>query len=64
MTPHRNTVLAALSQALRLSYLAVDRLVGEDFFDRMAVSFARAVPPGAPQLDDYGAGFAAFVKEK
>ena len=58
---HRNTVLAAVAQALRLSYAAVDRLVGESFFDRMAVGYARAAPPRAPQLDEYGAGFAAWV---
>ena len=58
---HRNTVLGTISNALRLSHTAVDRLVGEAFFDRMAVDFARAAPPRAPQLDDYGAGFAAFI---
>ena len=58
---HRNTVLAATCHALRLSHLAVDRLVGESFFDRMAVDYARAAPPRAPQLDDYGAGFAAWI---
>jgi len=58
---HRNTVLSALSNALRLSYIAVDRLVGEDFFDRMAIDYARAQPPRAPQLDEYGAGFAAHI---
>ena len=58
---HRNTLLGALSNALRLSFVAVDRLVGEAFFDRMAVEYARAMPPRAPQLDEYGAGFAAFI---
>ena len=58
---HRNTVLGALSNALRLSFTAVDRLVGEDFFDRMAIDYARARPPRAPQLDEYGAGFAAHI---
>jgi hypothetical protein len=60
---HRNTVLGTISNALRMSYVAVDRLVGESFFDRMAVDFARATPPRAPQLDDYGAGFAAFIAD-
>ena len=58
---HRNTVLGTISNALRMSYAAVERLVGESFFDRMAVDYARATPPRAPQLDDYGAGFAAFI---
>jgi len=60
---HRNTVLGTISNALRLSHVAVDRLVGESFFDRMAVDYARATPPRAPQLDDYGAGFATFITD-
>jgi len=59
---HRNSVLGALSHALRLGYPAVDRLVGEAFFDRMAVDFARAQPPAAPQLGAWGAGFADFIR--
>jgi hypothetical protein len=58
---HRNTVLGALANALRLSHAAVDRLVGEAFFDRMAVGYARAAPPRAPQLDEYGEGFSAWI---
>ena len=58
---HRNTVLGALANALRLSHPAVERLVGESFFDRMAVNYARATPPRVPQLDEYGAGFAAWI---
>ena len=58
---HRNTVLGGLSHALRQSYPAIDRLVGEAFFDRMAVAWARTQPPAEPQLAGYGAGFAEFV---
>jgi hypothetical protein len=58
---HRNTVLGALANALRLAFPAVNQLVGEAFFDRMAVEFARARPPGAPQLDEYGAEFPDFI---
>ena len=58
---HRNTVLGAISNALRINFAAVDRLVGEEFFDRMAVEYARASPPRVPQLDEYGSGFAAFI---
>lgn len=60
---HRNTVLGAISNALRLSFVAVDRLVGEAFFDRMAVEYARAAPPSAPQLDEYGSDFPAFIAD-
>jgi hypothetical protein len=58
---HRNTVLGALSNALRSSFKAVEHLVGEAFFDRMGVAYARARPPEAPQLDAYGADFPAFI---
>src|SRR5258706_774934 len=58
---HRNTVLGALSNALRSSFKAVELLVGEAFFDRMAVAYARARPPEAPQLDDYGADFPSSI---
>jgi hypothetical protein len=58
---HRNTVLGALSHVLRQAYPAIDRLVGEAFFDRMAVAWARTQPPVEPQLAGYGAGFAEFV---
>jgi hypothetical protein len=58
---HRNTVLGAFSEALRQSYPAIDKLVGEAYFDRMAVEFARAQPPGEPQLASWGAGFAQFA---
>ena len=58
---HRNTVLGALSNALRASFKSVEHLVGEAFFDRMAIAYARAKPPQAPQLDDYGADFPAYI---
>ena len=58
---HRNTVLGGLSHALRQTYPAVDRLVGEAFFDRMAVEFSRAHLPRAPQLCSWGKGFADFI---
>jgi hypothetical protein len=58
---HRNTVLGAISNALRHSYAAVERLVGADFFDRLAVEYARAAPPRAPQLDEYGGDFPDFI---
>ena len=58
---HRNTVLGGLSHALRQTYPAIDRLVGEAFFDRMAVEFARVQLPRAPQLGSWGKGFADFI---
>jgi hypothetical protein len=58
---HRNTILGGLSHALRQTYPAIDRLVGEAFFDRMAVEFSRVHLPRAPQLGSWGRGFADFI---
>ena len=60
---HLNTMLGALAGALRLSYPAVDALVGDAFFDRAAADFAIAHPPAAALLTRYGAGFARFLAD-
>lgn len=58
---HRNTVLGALTDALRLAHPTVDALVGETFFDRAASLFGEAHPPRSPSLALYGEGFADFL---
>lgn len=58
---HRNTVLGALAHALRQSYPALEQLVGEAYFDRLAVGFARVHPPAQPQLHSWGGRFAEFI---
>jgi hypothetical protein len=58
---HRNNILGACANALRLSYPTVERLAGSDHFDALAADFVRAAPPTAPMLAVYGEGFAAFV---
>ena len=40
---HRNTVMGALTGALRLTYPTVDALVGESFFDQAAAAFAQSI---------------------
>ncbi len=59
---HRNTVLAGLAKALRLTYPTVAWLTGEDFFNQAAMAFASQFPPRAPCLSDYGDGFAEFLE--
>jgi hypothetical protein len=59
---HRNTVLAGIANALRLSYPTVDRLTGEEFFDAAAVAYARAYPPRDARLLAYGDDFPHFVE--
>lgn len=59
---HRNNFLGSLVAALRLSFPAVQRLVGADFFECAAQVFAREQPPRRADLNAYGAGFADFLQ--
>lgn len=59
---YRNTMLSTLTNALRLSFPTVHRLVGADFFDGTAQVFARGQPPRCADLNAYGAEFADFLQ--
>ncbi len=59
---YRNTMLGTLANALRLSFPAVHRLVGADFFEGTAQVFARGHPPRCADLNVYGAEFADFLQ--
>lgn len=58
---YRNTCLSTLVNALRLSFPAVQRLVGADFFEAGAREFIRRDPPASAYLNDYGADFPEFL---
>jgi putative DNA-binding protein len=58
---YRNTFASVLTTALRLSYPAVHRLVGADFFEGAARSFIERHPPKCACLDDYGVEFPDFL---
>lgn len=58
---YRNTFASVLTNALRLSYPAIHRLVGADFFEGAARVFMKERPPHSACLDDYGADFAEFL---
>jgi hypothetical protein len=60
---YRNTYDGNLINALRLSFPAVHKLVGAEFFEGAARIFAREHPPRVSWLDGYGADFAAFLAE-
>jgi hypothetical protein len=60
---YRNNFFASLTNALRLSFPAVHRLVGEEFFDALAQSFIAAEPPQSAYLNAYGAGFADYIAQ-
>jgi hypothetical protein len=59
---HRNTVLCALSNALRLTFPTAEALVGEAFFDQAALAFVAVHPPARACLTGYGADFPAFLE--
>jgi hypothetical protein len=58
---YRNTCRATLTQALRMTYPAVERLVGPDFFDMAAARFIDEHPARSGYLNEYGAEFAQFL---
>jgi hypothetical protein len=59
---YRNTFVTGVTKALRLTYPAVDRLVGADFFEGAAALFIARHPPRAAYLNDYGADFPDFLR--
>ena len=58
---HRNTIVGACCAALRLSYPTIERVLGASMFESLAADYARAHPPTAPALDEYGERFAVFM---
>jgi hypothetical protein len=60
---YRNTFTIGVTKALRLTYPAVHRLVGDDFFAAAAAIFMARHPPRAAWLDRYGAEFPAFLQQ-
>lgn len=59
---YRNTFVTGVTKALRLSYPAIHRLVGNDFFEGAARVFIAQHPPCAAYLDEYGADFPQFLR--
>jgi hypothetical protein len=60
---YRNTALSTLVNALRLSYPAVQCLVGAEFFEGAAHEFIPQHAPDSAYLNDYGARFAQFLAQ-
>jgi hypothetical protein len=56
-----NTARSTLTNALSLSFPAVRKLVGEQFFESCARAFIPAYPPRGACLDDYGQKFPDFL---
>jgi hypothetical protein len=58
---YRHTLISGATRALRLSFPAVHRLVGDEFFAGAAAAFIGQQPPRAACLDDYGVDFPHFL---
>lgn len=58
---YRASFQANLCNALRDTYPVVNRLVGENYFDRVAHAYLRAHPSRSGDLHEFGAHFATFI---
>jgi hypothetical protein len=60
---YRNTCASVLATALRLSFPAVEYLVGPEFFGGAAQLFVTGAQPSSALLDEYGADFPQFLAQ-
>jgi hypothetical protein len=60
---YRNTANSTLLTALRLTYPAVQALVGSEFFEGAARLFIEQCPPSSALLDSYGESFPEFLAQ-
>ncbi len=58
---YRNTCRSTLIETLRMTYPAVERLVGQEFFDAVAGRFVERYPARSGCLNEYGEQFADFL---
>lgn len=59
---YRNNVRASLVGAVTARFPVIMRLVGQEFFDAMALIFIAHHPPTSPVIAEYGAAFAHFLE--
>lgn len=59
---YRNTCLSTLVNALSISFPAVRRLVGAEFFEGASRQFILEHPPASACLNDYGAALPDFLR--
>jgi hypothetical protein len=60
---YRNNYLIMLGTALRTTFPAVERLVGDEFFAALACAFAERHPPRSPIIARYGDAFPGFLEQ-
>lgn len=59
---YQNNYISSLRSALKSTYSAVFRLVGEDFFNYMVNYYAKDNSPKTGNIQDYGHNFYQFIK--
>lgn len=58
---YRGNQFTMWEKALSSAYPVMQMLVGDEFFGGLSREFGIAVPPGSPDLNEFGAGFADFL---
>lgn len=58
---YRNNRVVSLIDALRSTYPAIEKLVGDEFFKASARAYIEAHPPTQPVMAEYGSGFGQFI---
>ena len=58
---YRNNLRITLRNALRTTFPAIEKLVGEEYFSALALEFAECHPPRSAIMSDYGDCFADFL---
>lgn len=58
---YRNNLRITLRNALRTTFPAIEKLVGEEYFSALALAFVELHPPRSAIMSDYGDCFADFL---
>lgn len=58
---YRNNLRITLRNALRTTFPAIEKLVGDEYFSALALAFMERHPPQSPVMANYGDVFADFL---
>ncbi|MBS0358737.1 MAG: putative DNA-binding domain-containing protein [Proteobacteria bacterium] len=57
-----NSIRGGLTSGLSIVFPACKNIVGEDFFNKMALSYIQETPSYSPDVGEYGKYFSEFIK--